>query len=94
MNDKKKIEDTNWLLSGKYRVRILEILSTAPSTPSEIAEKINISRASMSRILKALREKSFIDCTSSSAKNRLYFITDAGKKIFVHVHTFTKQEGG
>ncbi len=54
MTDRKQFEDINWLLSGKYRVRTLEILSTTSSTPSDIAQKINISRASMSRILKEL----------------------------------------
>ena len=76
------IELINWIKDGKYRIHILELLHYKPYLSSELALKININRASMSRILGAMKEKGLIDYVSSGSRTRSYIITDLGKRVY------------
>jgi len=51
------LELINWVKDGKYRINVLEILNSKPSLPSELATEIGVDRATISRVLQALREK-------------------------------------
>ena len=69
----------NWLKDGKYRRLVLKELSSANLLSSELADKLNIHRASMSRILKLLKNKDLITSSSGKSRTTTYSITPRGK---------------
>jgi len=70
-----------FLKDGKYRLKVLEELEKRPLLPSELAEILDINRASVSRVLKDLREKELVNFTSNNTRTILYSISETGKKI-------------
>ena len=74
------LELINWLKDGKYRVRTLEILSSQPSLSSELASKLDVNRASMSRILKVLRERGLVSSVSNNSRTVTYILTKKGEE--------------
>ena len=75
------IELTNWLKDGKYRIPILKLLQSKNYLSSELAKKLNINRASMSRILKALRKKGLVKYISGRSRTVTYLITKKGREV-------------
>lgn len=73
-----KLERVAFLKDGKYRIAILKELSGSPKLPSEIAFKLNISRASISRILKSLKEKGMVESHSEDSRTIVYSISKEG----------------
>ena len=71
----------NWVKDGTYRKKVLELLKKDNFLSSELAEKLEINRASMSRILKALKEKELVSSITSSSRTITYSITKKGKDI-------------
>tara|TARA_Y100000031_G_scaffold26225_1_gene28141 strand:- start:2435 stop:2692 length:258 start_codon:yes stop_codon:yes gene_type:complete len=71
----------NWAKDGQYRIKTLDELSKNSLLSSELAEKLQINRASMSRILKALKEKLLVSDITSSSRTVTYSITKKGKEI-------------
>ena len=69
-----------WLKDGKYRTRILTILRKNNRLPSELATELDINRASVSRILKALSEKELVKGVSSESRTICYTITEKGSQ--------------
>ena len=64
------------------RRRCLLILESGPTTPSGISEKSEVHLSHVSRSLKELGEKGLVEClTPNATKNRIYRITDKGKKV-------------
>ncbi len=76
-----ELELKNWLKDGKYRKLTLKLLSKQDLLSSEIAMKLEINRASMSRILRDLKEKNLVDTTSGNSRTVTYSITLLGKKL-------------
>jgi len=74
------IELVNWLKDGKYRIPILKLLQDKNYLSSELAEKLNINRASMSRILRALRKKGLVRSISSDSRTVTYLLTKKGEE--------------
>ena len=74
-----KLETLAFLKDGKYRIAVLKELSESPKIPSEIAFKLNISRASISRILRTLKENGMVESHSKASRVILYSITEEGK---------------
>ena len=70
-----------WVKDGEYRLQVLRILSNKSYLSSELAEQLNINRASMSRILKSLKNKELVFSSSYNSRTKLYSLTDKGKKI-------------
>ena len=73
-----KLETIAFLKDGKYRITVLKELNESPKLPSEIAFKLNISRASLSRILRALKEKGMVESHSKDSRTIVYSITNEG----------------
>lgn len=73
-----KLEKIAFLKDGKYRIAILKELSESPKLPSEIAFKLNISRASLSRILRTLKEKGMVESHSKNSRTIVYSISIEG----------------
>ena len=74
-----------FLKDGKYRIKILEELNKAPNLPSELSKKLNIHRASVSRILKMLNEKQLVESHSKRSRTTIYSISSKGKKILEEI---------
>jgi len=70
-----------FLKDGKYRIKTLNLLNEKPMLSSELAKQLNINRASMSRILRVLKEKNLIFPTSNKTRTVVYSITEKGKKV-------------
>ncbi|MCD6226402.1 MAG: ArsR family transcriptional regulator [Candidatus Aenigmarchaeota archaeon] len=70
-----------FLKDGKYRIKTLNLLNEKPMLSSELAKQLNINRASMSRILRVLREKNLVFSTSNKTRTVVYSITEKGKKV-------------
>lgn len=70
-----------WLKDGEYRLPIMNELRDEGKLPSELAEMLDVSRSSVSRILSDLREKKLIYSVSGKSRTKLYVLTDKGKQI-------------
>ena len=75
------LEIITWLKDGKYRIKILKLLNKQIMIPSEIADKLNLNRASVSRILKQLKEKELVKSTSAGSRTISYEISKKGIEI-------------
>lgn len=81
-------EDIDWVgvslvMRSKNRKRILEFLSTSvPKTPTTISKNLSLHFNSVSRTLKELEEKEYVECLNPKEKlMRLYRTTNRGAKI-------------
>jgi len=68
-----------WLKDGKYRIKVLNLLKTKSHLPSELAKELGLNRASVSRILKQMREMKLIQSTSAGSRTISYSISEKGK---------------
>jgi len=75
------LEMIGFLKDGKYRLIVLKELNTKPQLPSELASKLGINRASLSRILKVLKDKELIISSSNNSRTIIYFISKKGKIV-------------
>jgi len=74
-------DDISFILSGKHRKRLLELLGK-PKTPTQLMEEINLHFNQVSRTLIELENKGFIKCLNPSQKRtRFYMIIDNGEKL-------------
>jgi DNA-binding MarR family transcriptional regulator len=74
-------EDISFV-QGRVRKGCLEALAMGPTTPTEIASKLDEPLSHISRALKELQGKSLVEClTPKMSKNRIYSITEKGKKV-------------
>jgi DNA-binding MarR family transcriptional regulator len=69
-----------FLKDGTYRIKTLKILNEKPMLSSELAIELDVNRASMSRILKVLKEKNLVISTSNKTRTVVYSISKLGKK--------------
>lgn len=76
----------SYLKDGKYRIKILELLNESPYISSELAEKLDVNRASMSRILRSLKEKQLVEPSTSNSRTVVYCITEKGKNAIIEVN--------
>jgi len=70
-----------FLKDGTYRIKTLKILDKKPMLSSELAIELDVNRASMSRILKVLKEKDLVISTSNKTRTVVYSISEKGKKV-------------
>jgi len=70
-----------FIKDSDLRFRILKELEKKPQLPSELAKKLNINRASISRTLKVLKEKELVIPKSSGGRTIIYSISEKGKKL-------------
>lgn len=76
----------SYLKDGKYRIKTLELLYESPYISSELAEKLNVNRASMSRILRSLKEKELVVPSTNNSRTVVYCITENGKNAIIEVN--------
>jgi len=82
------LELLNWIKDGKYRIRTLELLSFGSLLSSELANKLNVNRASMSRILGALKERDLVYSVSERSRTVTYTITRKGVELLKTVKSY------
>ena len=71
----------SFLSRSKNRKMVLENLNK-PTTPTELASKLQIQRSTISRAILELMDKKLVKCLTPKEKmGRLYQITNLGKKI-------------
>lgn len=75
------LELQNWVKDGQYRMAILAKLQKKNYLSSELASELKVNRASMSRILKNLKDKELVSCVKGNSRTVTYLITELGKKV-------------
>lgn len=79
------ITDNNiigFLKAGKYRIKILSLLSNSFVVPSEIAKQLGVSPSQVSRTLSKLENFGLIACTTPNRKiGRIYRTTKKGVSV-------------
>lgn len=80
-------DEIGFIISSKYRVRVLKRLVEGPATPSKISEDEDISIASVSHALKQLRERDLVDLLvdEDRRKGRVYGITERGERLWTEI---------
>lgn len=77
------IELLTWLRGGEYRIKVLEVLThNSFLLPSEIADRLDIHRSSISRILSDLKAKNLIKAIKSNSRTIAYSITEPGATAY------------
>ena len=72
----------SFVMSGKVRIKILQILLKGKKTPTMIAKEVGTHQSTTSRALLSLEKKELVKCLTPKAKlSRIYSITDLGKKV-------------
>ena len=71
----------NWVKDGKYRIKTLSLLSVQPLLSSELANKLGINRASMSRILRRLKDRGLVSAISGKSRTVTYVLTNKGSEV-------------
>ncbi len=79
------LEIVNWVKDGKYRIRVLEALGSQPLLSSELADRLGINRASMSRILSDMKAKRLVLSVSGNSRTVTYSLTLRGKELLAEV---------
>ena len=80
------IELLNWLKDGKYRITILKLLNNNPLLSSELANKLELNRASMSRILGDLKSMDLVKPNSNKSRTVTYTLTQKGLTIINEIN--------
>lgn len=74
-----------WVKDGPYRRKVLNKLGNENYLSSELADSLNINRASMSRILRQMKNKDLVDGTKAGSRTKSYSLTDKGKKVLENI---------
>ena len=80
-----KIKSSLIKFMPRYRIKTLEILNKKAKISSEVSLQLNVNRASMSRILRVLKEKELVSATSNKARTVVYSISKKGKKVLKEI---------
>lgn len=79
------ISDNNvigFLKAGKYRMKVLSVISNSLAVPSEIAKQLGVNPSQVSRTLSELETSGLITCTTPDRKiGRIYRITEKGVSV-------------
>lgn len=75
-------ENVGYVISSKYRTKIIKSLNESPKIPSEISKDTRIHQNHISNTLKQLKEHNLIVCINPEVrKGRVYRLTETGEKI-------------
>jgi DNA-binding MarR family transcriptional regulator len=75
-------DDVGFVCASKYRVKVLQIISIHPTTPSAIANEIGIRLVHVSRTLNELESKGIVKClTPHRLRGRIYGLTAKGLEV-------------
>ncbi|QLD91234.1 winged helix-turn-helix transcriptional regulator [Natronomonas salina] len=73
-----------FIVSSRYRKIVIRELHENPSTPSQIAERADVSIANISNALSQLRENNCVELLvdEERRKGRVYGLTETGQAIW------------
>jgi len=77
-------DEIGYVVSSKYRVKVLQRLSESPAPPSTIAEDTDCAVSHISRALQDLRDRNLVELLvpESRKKGRIYGMTDRGQDVW------------
>ena len=75
------LDIVTWAKDGRQRVAVLRFLSSQSLISSELAERVGVNRASMSRTLTALRMKGLVNSVKGGSRTVSYSITSKGRSV-------------
>jgi DNA-binding MarR family transcriptional regulator len=75
------LEILTWLKDGKYRIKILTLLSQRSYLPTELSNALKIDRASISRVLKSLKQKELVEVITPKSRTSSYVISKKGIQV-------------
>jgi DNA-binding HxlR family transcriptional regulator len=74
--------DYGYVVTSKYRTKVIESLSVHPKTPKQISSEEDISISHVSRALRELVQRDLVSCINpNDVKGRVYALTDKGKAL-------------
>lgn len=83
------LELITWIKDGPDRSKVLKLLQkNGHLLPSELADEFEVHRASISRILKDLKEKELVVTTKSGSRTVSYSLSDLGRKALENRELF------
>lgn len=83
-------EDVSYIVRSKIRKSVLLELKT-PKTPTILARTLKTSMPSISRALRQLQSKGFVDClTPEERVGKIYSLTDKGKDVLKKIARMTR----
>ena len=73
-----------YVISSRYRIKVLQRLTDSPAPPGKIAEDTDCAVSHVSRALQELRDRGLVDLLvpESRQKGRIYGITEEGERIW------------
>lgn len=92
MNEDINWDDVSFILSSKYRKKLLELLDK-PKTPTQLKGEIELHFNQISRNLIELEREGFIDCLNPTQKRtRFYRINEKGRKLLRELESSFKRD--
>lgn len=82
-------DDVGYVVSSKYRIAVLRVLSSGPATPTTIADESGLGITHISRALGRLQDRDVVELVvpEDQHKGRLYDLTDRGESIWGEMET-------
>ena len=76
-----------YVISSKYRVAVLQNLSSGPATPTTIADESGLGITHISRALRRLEDREIIELIvpEDQQKGRLYALTEKGERVWEEI---------
>ena len=75
-------KEVGFVISSKYRTKVMKSLLNDVKIPSQISEDVGIKTNHVSNNLKLLKDHGLVECINPEArKGRLYRLTDDGEKV-------------
>lgn len=80
-------DKVGYVISSKYRIAVLEVLESGPTTPTGIAEETDLGITHISRALGRLYDRDVIELVvpEDKKKGRLYALTEKGERVANHL---------
>ncbi|MCO8267449.1 ArsR family transcriptional regulator [Haloferax sp. AB510] len=80
-----ELADVRWVLNSKYRIYVMEHLSTGISYPKQIKEAYDIRYPNVSRALGELRDRKMVEIVADEHPGRLYEMTEYGEQVWERI---------
>ena len=79
-------KEVGYVLSSKYRTKVMKSLEDDAKIPSQIARDSDIRQNHISNILRQLKEHELVECINPELrKGRLYRLTKRGNEILCNL---------
>lgn len=84
----------SYVVSSRYRVKVLKVLAVGPKTPKQISMETKIHLSHISKTLRELSEKGIVKCLSPERRRgKVYNLTKEGKEIIHQLEMVVGEDG-